>query len=670
MIENRTTTAWKLYQDGRLYNNRLVPNQYRVVNTNVEFYAGNQWNYLPQTPAMQKLPKATFNVLKRVGSLLIASLTNSKAAVQLSPLAYYDASGTEDPDGELVKIANAQIDNLLEKFDADTFIHQALEDGAQTGDYCAHFYWDPDALPFGGGLTQGEPYRGEIKMEIVDGINVMFGNPNDRRVEVQPYIIIEGRDTVQNLREEMERWRRHKELYGGGKGPDDGQEVQMDAERFGMAGIGGETELTAEENGKALYVLLYTKVTKEETMTDADGNPVYEDETDADGNTVFERDGKKLVLDAMGMPVPKRRAVKQLVTSVHVTKATKTAVIYEDVDTGLSRYPIAWGNWQTQKNQYHGRALVTELIPNQILINQMYALMMRYNQMAAFPKIIYNGDIIPTWSNEVGEAIAVHGLQPQQAVSSMVYTVPAANIAGTFFTALEKIFDYTKECMGVTDAQMGNVQAENTSAIAILTQNSSVPLENIRLWLKNWVEQIAQILLDMMGTYYGQRPVVFRRTFQELVTGPDGENPQIDPMTGMMQTQNVERQIMETFDFSILKDLALNLRIDVGEGSRFSEASILQTLSNLRQDGTLTAIQFLERVPDRYIPNKAKLLSELRESIAQGELPTAAGAAIQQPGSPVGSSENLDLPTNIQQRWDELPNKARGAIRDMARPLY
>ena len=34
--------------------------------------------------------------------------------------------------------------------------------------------------------------------------------------------------------------------------------------------------------------------------------------------------------------------------------------------------------WEEQKNQYHGRALVTELIPNQIFINRMFASAMRH----------------------------------------------------------------------------------------------------------------------------------------------------------------------------------------------------------------------------------------------------------------------------------------------------
>ena len=63
MRENNITQAWKLYEEGREYNNRLVPNQYNVVNTNTEFFIGNQWINLPETPAMRGLPKPTFNIL-------------------------------------------------------------------------------------------------------------------------------------------------------------------------------------------------------------------------------------------------------------------------------------------------------------------------------------------------------------------------------------------------------------------------------------------------------------------------------------------------------------------------------------------------------------------------------------------------------------------------------
>ena len=60
---------------------------------------------------------------------------------------------------------------------------------------------------------------------------------------------------------------------------------------------------------------------------------------------------------------------------------------------------------------------------------------------------------------------------------------------------------YTKECLGATDAQMGSVRPDNTSALMVLQNASEVPLENTRAGLHEWVEDIGAILLDMMGTY-------------------------------------------------------------------------------------------------------------------------------------------------------------------------
>ena len=680
MRDNDTTLAWKLYEDGRNYNNRLVPNQYNVVETNTEFFIGNQWLNLPDTPAMRGLPKPTFNILKRVASLFIASLTSSGVALRFEPLAYYDGSNLTDPDHDAAHFANAEVANLLEKFKFDYRLRDALFDGAVTGDYCAHFYFDPDALPYGGAFGS---HRGEIQMELVDGINVMFGNPNDRRVETQPYILIVGRDTVDHLRWEAERFKKNKKIYKSGKANTASSalmesEFQPDADYHDFMGVGGKTEIPSDDgNGKALYVLLYTKCSKEVDKIDPrTGEVVYEDEVDKDGNTLYEtaEDGSEL-LNALGDRVPKRKPVKVIETSVHVTKATKSAVIYEDVDTGLSRYPVAWGNWEKQKNQYHGRALVTGLIPNQIFINSMFATAMRHLQLKAFPKTIYNADLIPAWTNEVGQSIGVRGLQPGQAISQVAYNLQPSEMSNQIFTLIDKAMDYTKECLGATDAQMGNVKPDNTSALMVLQTNAEVPLENIRSGVYEWAEDIGAILLDFMGTYYGKRPVVVDTEFEEFVMGPGGV-PVIDPMTGQMQTQKIVRKIVKEFDFSQFKHLWLNLRVDVGATTYFSEIAMTQTLDNLRHDGTLDVIQYLERIPDKLIPKKQELIDELKGRIAEGkQANAAAGAAIPQPGSPMqgpnsggapiqGGSLSPDkalsgLPASAEAAFENLPDIAK-----------
>lgn len=660
MKENNKTVAWELYEQGRNYNMSLQPNQYNTVKTNTEFFIGNQWLHLPNTPAMRSLPKPTFNILKRVASLFIASLTSSGVTVHFEPLAYYDGGNQVDPDHSAAQFAEAEVANLFEKCKFEYRIREALFDGAQTGDYCAHLYFDPDELPYGGMLG---PHRGEIKMELVDGINVMFGNPNDNRVQTQPYILIVGRDTVEHLKWEAERYRKN-----GGKGKkSDEADFQPDARLDDFIGNGGKVELTGDKNGKALYVYLYSKVTKEVDKVDPKtGMTMYEDELDDEGNPVPAVDDKgNPILDDMGEPATKKKPVKELVTSVHVTKATQTAVIFEDVDSGLSLYPIAWANWEKQKNQYHGRALVTGLVPNQIFINSMFATAMRHMQLVAFQKTIFNADLIDNWTNEVGQAIAVHGLQPGQSITQVAQNLPVAEMSSQIFTLIDKAMAYTKECLGATDAQMGNVKPDNTSALMVLQTNAEVPLENIRAGLYEWVEDISSILLDMMGTYYGKRPVVVDKTFNELIMGPGG-TPVIDPTTGTMKTQSMVRKVVQEFDFSVLKHLFLNLRIDVGATTYFSEIAMTQTLDNLRRDGTLDVIQYLERIPDKLIPKKQELLDELRARIATDQQANAAaGAAIPEPGSPLqGGALSADkqfagMPAGAQAGFENLPNIAK-----------
>ena len=87
--EEKMTRAWRYYEQGRSYNNRLTPNQYNLVNTNIEFFSGNQWLHLAQTPAMMKLPKPQFNIIKRVVSLFVASLTSSAATITFDELSYF-----------------------------------------------------------------------------------------------------------------------------------------------------------------------------------------------------------------------------------------------------------------------------------------------------------------------------------------------------------------------------------------------------------------------------------------------------------------------------------------------------------------------------------------------------------------------------------------------------
>lgn len=692
--KNNVTQAWKYYELGRAYNNSLTPNQYRVVNTNVEFAAGNQWLNLPETASMSRLAKPTFNIIKRVTSLFVAGLTSNATTINFDTLSYYDGENISDPETNAAAYATAEVQNLFEKFRMDYRIRDALFDGAITGDYCAHFYWDADAIPYGGAFGA---HRGEICMELVDGINVMFGNPNSPLVQSQPYVLLVGRDTVDNLRWEASRWKKNGK--GTAENPILGNADNLipDAETAYQIGIGGKHELMNGDSShdKSLFVLLYTKVRHEEKLTDPNtGEVMQEPVTDKNGDPIPLKDDKGLpILDMNGKPQYKMKDATHVVTTVYATKATRNTVIYENVDTGLTLYPIAWGNWEKQKNQYHGRALVTGIIPNQIFINSMFAMVMRHLQLLGFPKTVYNADLISQWDNEIGQAIGVHNLIPGQRIGDVAYNLQPADMSNQIILAIDKAMSYTKECLGATDVQMGNVKPDNTSALMVLQSNSEVPLENVRAGLHEWIEDIGAILLDFMGTDYGERPLIRDRTFEEPVLDPAGK-PRIDPMTGMMMTQKVVRRVSEDFDFSQFKHLYLNIRANVGATTYFSEIAMVQTLDNLRRDGTLDVINYLERIPDKLIPRKRELIDDLKAKMSQaqpdqqminanpglagalmgGEAENQAQAADKAAQGSVGGAGapmngQLDkqqviqnLPTNLSQKFDTLPNKARRAL--------
>lgn len=686
---NNITKAWQFYQDGRNYNWRLSPSQYVLVDTNIEFYAGNQWLHLPSSPAMSRLPKPTFNIIKRVTNVQVASLMSSGISVNLEPLSYYDGSSAENPDSNACEFAQAEIENLFNKFKMPYRAREALFDGAQTGDYCAHFYFDPTSLPYGGRL--GPHVRGEIKMELVDGINVMFGNPNSRDVQSQPYILVIGRDTVDNLNAEMKQ---HN------KG-DDQAEIQPDSDTENQSAVGGKTEiLTSDGNGKATYVYLYTKETKKVALRDREGNPVMETVTDKDGTPVFEKNDKgQEILDSFGMPVPKRRQKYDYVTTVHVSKSTRNAEIFKDIDTGLSMYPIAWGNWETQKNQYHGRALVTGIIQNQIFINTMFALVMRHMQLQAFPKRIYNADLISRFSNEIGVDIGVHNLQPGQPLNQVATTLQGMDLSSQIMYVIDKAIEYTKDCLGSTDAQMGSSTMDNTSALMVLDSNSRTPLENIRANLNEWIEDICAVLLDMMGTYYGKRPIVRERTFDEPIMDASTGVPLMGQYDGRMQTKSVSRKVIEEYDFSELKHLYFSSRVDVGAGNVYSQAAMMQTLDNMRKEGVIEFIDYLERVPDSVVPRRQELIQKLKAAAARNNSSVPAGAALPTPGmngttnsqvhtilqqmnpdklakswkngkpgqpSPTVEDAIQSMPVNVREQFESLPARAKGEVAKVA----
>lgn len=269
--------------------------------------------------------------------------------------------------------------------------------------------------------------------------------------------------------------------------------------------------------------------------------------------------------------------------TIHFCRATKNLLLKDDTDTGYTHYPLAYMSWDKIRDSYHGQAAVTGLVPNQIAVNKLWAMALRHQQMMAFPKVFYDRMKIREWNNRVGEAIGVSG-NPNDAVAS---GFRAPDMSVQLIELVDRTISYSRDFFGASDTALGNVRPDNTSAIIALQKATSAPLELQRLSFYQFVEDYVRIMIDMMKRDYG------RRTVRYL----DGAGERIE----------------RTLDFSQIDDEALDLRVDIGAASYWSEVAQLQTMDNLFAKGIVTdAVTYLEGIPAQYLRNKNQIIAKLR----------------------------------------------------------
>lgn len=273
-------------------------------------------------------------------------------------------------------------------------------------------------------------------------------------------------------------------------------------------------------------------------------------------------------------------------TTVHFARCTKDVLLQDDTDTGYSLYPIAYWSWEKIKNSYHGASPITSAIPTQIRVNKIWTAAFIQIENSAFPKIIYNQNLFPNgWNNAVGSSIGVTG-DVKDAVNARSMS---AEMSPQVLPMLQQAVTQTRECMGANDTALGNIKPDNTSAIIATQKATSAPLELQRQSYFQFIEDYVRIIVDIICTDYGIRRISIK-----------------DEQSG--------EYVVGEFDFSSVSFGALDINVEVGASSYWSELMQIQTADNLFSKGILTdVVTYLENIPDGMIKNKQELISKFKE---------------------------------------------------------
>lgn len=286
--------------------------------------------------------------------------------------------------------------------------------------------------------------------------------------------------------------------------------------------------------------------------------------------------------------------------TVWACEVSGRAMLREPWDMGLRLYPVTWINWDYIPDSYHGQALVTGLIPNQIFVNKLFAMSMISLMTSAFPRTVYDKTRIPKWNNAVGAAIGVNGGD----VSGVAKIIDPAQISPQIAQFIQTSVDYTRQFLGATSAALGETRPDNTSAIIALQRAASIPSEITKQNLYKSIEDLGRIYLDFMAAYYGKRKV--------QVSMPDVG-------ADILAFAGKDPEELETvlFDYGILNDMPMALKLDVGASSYWSEMASVQTLDNLLMQDKITIEEYLERIPDGYIPKRQELIASRKQAAQQ-----------------------------------------------------
>lgn len=422
----------KRYESGYSFNQRI--GLYDKVKVNEDFFIGNQWEGVQSNG----LPTPTYNMFKRVVNFQVSTITSDNMAIQVTGMPSTSGYTMKQLD-RICQVINHQIAAIMERNKIVAKNREFLRNAAVTGDGCMHFYFDPT-------VENGQLVKGEIKAEVLDNLRVMFGNPNCRDVQRQPYIIIARRELVEDVKWHIEDLKQmgkeDKETYTKIANPDD---IQPDSEKF-------QNEYDSYTDDKVTVLTYYFK--NRETDT------------------------------------------------IWAIEATEKQIIREAYDTELSLYPLIWINWDYIRDCYHGQAMVTGLLANQKFINKMFALVGISLLTTAFPKYVYDRTKIKNWSGDVGSAIGVSGN-----VNDVAKVIEGASVSPQIAQFIEMSFDKTHSLLGASDVAMGDSRPDNTSAIIALQRAANTPMELTKQQDYQCMEDAARIWIDMMSVNYGTRLV-------------------------------------------------------------------------------------------------------------------------------------------------------------------
>lgn len=439
MNEDMETKIWKQYQEGLSYQRKMgFSDKFPLYE---RFKQGDQWP--KATEKTKNLPRPVFNIIRMFVNNKKSNVLNQNIKMIFSP-----AEVTDEFEADLaLQGARDYTDfaaNLWQELNQDELNDEIVDDAALNGTGFLHYYWDASAV----GGSQN-PYVGALRGEAIDALNIFFGNPQDTRIQKQPWIIISSRDRVEQVKKEAKKQglsQREIDYIT----PDNDTSAQ------------GYDSAKQEQDGEEKITVL-TKYYR-----------------NAKGEVCFSKSTRCVTLIRERSLTPQKPEEGPMSGSMGNRQEAK-----------IRYYPIAAFQWYRRKKCIFGTGEVEGILPNQKAINFNIAMLLLSIQDNAWPKMIVKpGALKQNITNMPGEIVTDY----YQNGDGVRYMQPP-NFNYMAIQLADKVMDLSRSTAGVTEVATGEQLGANMAASAIiaLQNQAKVPIENIQKGFYRTIKEVGRI---------------------------------------------------------------------------------------------------------------------------------------------------------------------------------
>ena len=570
---DKITEIWKEHQKGKQYQQSIKID--KEAPRFIKFKEGDQW---PEaTERTKNLPRPVFNIIEMFVGQKRAAITNQNLVLNYRPTESYDREDLNSLADQGAKDYTDYTHKLWEEMNMDGLNNEMVDDAITLGTGIQHFYWDEEV--FGGGSKK---YKGDIRGEIIDILDITFGNPKIKDIQRQPYIIIESRASVKSIKE-----------YAQQNGINDLRLDDITADDDESEYDTAKATNSQEENMTTLLTKYYR--TKGEIVYDravknlviVEGKsltpaPVTEE-------TLLQEEGQPLPAESNVSPEQNRDkegeiSEENFADEEDITGADES-VDKETLEDGykISLYPLVMMTWRPRKKSCYGIGDAKDLITINKVYNFLKAMQILSMQNTGWPTTVVKDGALQGQkiTNEPGQVLTDYSPEGSKGISYLdapSFPVGASQIA-------EEIFNSARTISRVTEVSTGENIGGNMAASAIiaLQNQASTPIKEYTNKYKRCMKAAGKIFEEFYKTYYSvSRP---------LMT----EDEEGDRDTRM-------------FAGTDYRNISFKQKLDVGTGSEFGEELSMKTLDMLYENKEIDGTDYVKLAPANVAPFKNQFL--------------------------------------------------------------